>query len=102
MLGEKRWWGQLLQMASTVATSPSRGLGSFHLKSSPRGEHYEDVIREDLCFMFLGGVSERNLSMISTRLIGRRVFPFMEVSKADKELVDGVEGWRDRDLLGMG
>lgn len=73
--------------------------GQFHSQIIPRSKQYEDAIREDLCLMFLTGVSTRSLSMISTRLIGRRVSP-MEVSKANKELVDAVEGWRTRDLSG--
>lgn len=73
--------------------------GHFHSRVIPRGKQYEDAIREDLCLMFLTGVSTRSLSMISTRLIGRKVSP-MEVSKANKELVDAVESWRNRDLSG--
>jgi putative transposase len=52
-----------------------------------------------LSFMFLTGVSTRTLSMISTRLIGRKISP-TEVSNANKELIDAVEKWRTRDLSG--
>jgi len=47
--------------------------------------------------MFLTGVSTRALSMISNRLIGRKISP-KEVSNANKELIDAVEKWRTRDL----
>lgn len=43
------------------------------------------------------GISTRSLSMISTRLIGRKISP-TEVSNANKELIDAVEKWRTRDL----
>ncbi len=49
--------------------------------------------------MFLTGVSTRSLSMISTRLIGRKISAG-EVSNANKELIDAVEKWRTRDLSG--
>ena len=49
--------------------------------------------------MFLAGVSTRTLSMMSERLIGRKISAG-EVSKASKELTQGVEQWRERDLSG--
>lgn len=66
----------------------------------PRSKRYEDSIREDLCMMFLTGVSTRTLSMISKRLIGRKISPG-EVSLANKELIDAVEAWRERDLSSL-
>ena len=65
----------------------------------PRSKQYEDALREDLCVMFLAGVSTRTLSMMSERLIGRKISAG-EVSKASKELTQGVEQWRERDLSG--
>ena len=47
--------------------------------------------------MFLTGVSTRTLSMMSERLIGRSISA-TEVSNANKELIDAVERWRNRDL----
>jgi putative transposase len=47
--------------------------------------------------MFLTGVSTRSLSMLSARLIGRKISP-MEVNNANKELLDAVEKCRTRDL----
>ena len=47
--------------------------------------------------MFLGGVSTRTLAVMSSRLIGRKI-SHTEISQANKELVDSVERWRNRDL----
>jgi len=69
----------------------------FKTQVIPRSKRYENELRQDLSFMFLTGISTRTLSMISTRLIGRRISP-AEVSNANKELIDAVEKWRDRDL----
>lgn len=71
--------------------------GSFKTQIIPRSKQYEDELREDLTFMFLTGISTRSLSMISNRLIGRKISP-AEVSNANKELIEAVEGWRTRDL----
>lgn len=71
--------------------------GEFKTQVIPRSKRYEDDLRQDLSFMFLTGVSTRSLSMISNRLIGRKISP-AEVSNANKELIDAVERWRTRDL----
>jgi len=71
--------------------------GEFKTKVIPRSKRYEDEIREDLSFMFLTGISTRSLSMISRRLLGRRVSP-TEISNANNELIEAVEKWRTRDL----
>ena len=69
----------------------------FNTQVIPRSKRYEDELRVDLSMMFLTGVSTRSLSMISTRLIGRKISP-TEVSNANKELIEAVEKWRTRDL----
>src|SRR4030042_6552558 len=71
--------------------------GKFNTRIIPRSKQYENELRQDLCLMFLVGVSTRTLAMISERLIGRKVPP-TEVSHANKELIDAVETWRNRDL----
>ena len=73
--------------------------GEFNTQVIPRGKRYEDALREDLCAMFLAGVSTRTLSLMSERLIGRRISP-MEVSHASKNLSRAVEAWRERNLSG--
>jgi hypothetical protein len=52
--------------------------------------NYKDVLREDLCAMFLGGASIRTLSSMSERLIGRKLSAG-RVSAASKEPTQGVE-----------
>lgn len=71
--------------------------GEFSTQVIPRSKQYEDTLREDLCAMFLAGVSTRTLSLMSERLIGRRISA-TEVSNASKELSRAVEAWRERDL----
>ena len=71
--------------------------GEFATQVLPRSKQYEDALREDLCAMFLGGVSTRTLALMSERLIGRKISP-MEVSNASRELSQAAEAWRERDL----
>lgn len=71
--------------------------GGFKTQVIPRSKQYEDELRQDLCVMFLGGMSTRTLSMMSRRLIGRSISP-NEISKASKALAEAVEKWRERDL----
>jgi putative transposase len=71
--------------------------GEFTTKVIPRSKRYEEEIRQDLSFMFLTGISTRSLSMISERLIGKKISP-TEVSNANKELIEAVDRWRNRDL----
>ena len=73
--------------------------GEFETRVIPRSKRYENELRQDLSLMFLTGVSTRTLSMMSERLIGRKISP-TEVSNANKELIGAVEKWRTRDLSG--
>jgi len=71
--------------------------GEFRTEVIPRSKQYEDVLREDLATMFLGGMSSRTLALMSERLMGRKISA-SEVSKASQELTRAVEAWRERDL----
>lgn len=71
--------------------------GEYQTQVLPRGKRYEDRIAEDLSMMYLTGISTRTLSMLSRRLIGREI-SHEEVSKANRELTEAVEKWRNRDL----
>jgi len=71
--------------------------GGFKTQVIPRSKQYEEEIARDLSLMFLAGISTRSLSMISRRLIGRRISP-TEISSANVELSGAVEKWRMRDL----
>ena len=73
--------------------------GEFHSQVIPRSKQYEDKISEDLSLMYLTGISTRTLSLLSKRLIGRKI-SHSEISKANKELGEAVESWRNRDLSG--
>jgi len=73
--------------------------GEYQTAVIPRSQQYENEIGHDLCLMFLGGVSTRTLSIMSRRLIGRKL-SHTEVSQATKELAEAVEKWRNRDLSG--
>ena len=71
--------------------------GNFKTHVIPRGKRYEDALRQDLCLMFLTGISTRSLSMISKKLIGRKISAG-EVSNVNNELIEEAEKWRTRDL----
>ena len=71
--------------------------GEFKTQVLPRGKRYEDAIKEELCMMFLAGVSTRSLSMLSKKLVGRKLSA-TEVSEANTQLVEAIERWRVRDL----
>jgi putative transposase len=71
--------------------------GTFQTSVLPKSRQYEDRIREDLSLMYLAGISTRALSLITTRLVGRSLC-HNEVSRANAELTEGIEQWRNRDL----
>lgn len=71
--------------------------GAFRTHVLPRGKRYEDALRQDLCLMFLAGISTRSLSMISKKLIGRKISAG-EISNVNNQLIEAAEKWRTRDL----
>jgi len=71
--------------------------GKFRSRVLPRSKRYERELRQDICLLYLTGVSTRSLSLISAKLLGRKVSAG-EVSRVSKELVEAVERWRNRDL----
>jgi len=71
--------------------------GKFTTNVIPRSKQYEEEISRDLSLMFLTGISTRSLSMISKRLIGRKI-SHTEISSANTDLTEAVEKWRMRDL----
>ncbi|GEM_PF-132976 len=74
--------------------------GDYQTQVIPKSKQYEDELRQDISTMFLSGVSTRTLSMISHRLIGRKISPG-EVSRASHALVKAIESWRSRSLSGV-
>jgi len=71
--------------------------GAFHSQVLPRSKRYEEELRQDICVMYLTGISTRTLSIISEKLLGRKISSG-EVSRVSKQLVEAVEKWRLRDL----
>lgn len=71
--------------------------GQFQTKVLPRSCRYEEAVAQDVSLMFLAGISSRSLSMMSQRLLGRKL-SHTEISNANRELTAAVEGWRTRDL----
>ena len=71
--------------------------GEYQTQVIPKSKQYEDELRQDIAVMFLSGVSTRTLSMISHRLIGRKISSG-EVSRCSQELVTAIESWRNRSL----
>lgn len=71
--------------------------GKYKTQVIPCSKQYEEEITRDTSLMFLAGISTRSLSMISRRLIGRKISP-AEISSANEELSEAVERWRMRDL----
>lgn len=71
--------------------------GEYQTLVIPKSKRYEDELRQDISVMFLSGVSTRTLSMISKRLLGRKISPG-EVSRASHALVQSIESWRNRNL----
>jgi putative transposase len=71
--------------------------GKYQTQVIPRSKRYEDELRQDVAVMFLSGVSTRTLSMISQRLIGRKISAG-EVSRCSRKLIEAMESWRNRDL----
>jgi putative transposase len=76
---------------------PKERNGEFKTSVIPRSKQYEEEIARDFSILFLAGVSTRTLSMISERLIGRKISP-AEISSVNTELNTAVEAWRWRDL----
>ena len=76
---------------------PGDRRGNFKTKVIPESRRYEDALRQDLCLMFLTGISTRSLSMISKKLIGRKISAG-EIGNVNKELMEAAEKWRIRDL----
>ena len=71
--------------------------GTFKSALLPKGRQYEEALAQDLSLLFLAGLSSRSLSMISRRLVGRKL-SHTEISNANEGLDEAVEKWRTRVL----
>ena len=73
--------------------------GSFRTGLVPERVQYDPRIEQDLQMLFLGGASTRTVELMSERLFGRRLSS-SEVSQANQKLLEPVEAWRQRSLVG--
>jgi putative transposase len=89
----------LKNIGDVLVKVPRDRKGEYTTQIIPRGKQYEEEIARDMSLLFLTGVSTRSLSMISARLIGRRI-SHTEISSVNVELSEAVEKWRMRDLSG--
>ena len=77
-------------IGEVTAKVPRDRLGTYRTQVLPRDRRYEKGITKDLSLMFLTGISTRSLSLISRRLLGRKL-SHTEISEANKELSDAIE-----------
>jgi transposase-like protein len=89
----------LKRIGEVSVSVPRDRKGEYQTKVLPRSFRLEKELKADICLMYLTGTSTRTLSMISFK-INRKKTHQSEVSNASKELIEGVERWRNRDLGG--
>ena len=87
----------LKDLGEVKVNIPRDRKGDFKSQVIPASQQYEKELGQDLSMMFLTGVSTRTLSMLSKKLIGRKISPG-QISNANKELIDSIEEWRNRNL----
>jgi len=87
----------LLGLGEIRVRIPRDRKGEYRPKVFPPYQRYDRGIGENATLMFLLGMSTRNISVISRRLFGRSLSP-SEISENNKELIEGIERWRSRDL----
>ena len=90
-------WFTLKGVGEVHVDVPRDRKGEFKTTVIPRSKQYEEEVARDFSILFLAGVSTRSLSMISERLIGRKISP-TEISSVSADLNAAVEAWRHRDL----
>lgn len=78
-------------------TVPRDRLGKYSSSLIDKYARYEKSLESDIVLMFLSGLSTRGLSLISKRLLGRKISS-SEVSKVNRELLTGIDAWRLRPL----
>lgn len=84
-------------VGNVSVTVPRDRLGHFKTRVLPQYQRLENELRQDICLLYLSGISTRALSLISKRLLGRAISS-TEVSLCHKDLTKAVEQWRTRDL----
>jgi len=74
---------------------PRDRLGEFKTSVLPRYDRIDPAIKSDAVLMYFLGMSTRSLSLISTRLFGRKISHSL-LSEHASELHSKVEEWRTR------
>lgn len=74
---------------------PRDRLGEFKTSVLPKYDRIDSAIKSDAVLMYFLGMSTRSLSLISTRLFGRKISHSL-LSQHSAELHEKVEGWRVR------
>jgi len=74
---------------------PRDRLGEFKTNVLPKYDRIDPAIKSDAVLMYFLGMSTRSLSLISTRLFGRKISHSL-LSQHSAELHEKVEGWRTR------
>lgn len=89
----------LKNIGEVMIRVPRDRRGEFTTGIIPRSKQYEEELARDVSLLFLTGISTRSLSMISFRLMGRRI-SHTGISSVNIALTEAVEQWRMRDLSG--
>jgi putative transposase len=76
---------------------PRDRLGEFKTNVLPKYDRIDSAIKSDAVLMYFLGMSTRSLSLISTRLFGRKISHSL-LSQHSAELHEKVEGWRVRPI----
>ncbi len=74
--------------------------GEYSSKLIRKYERYDKALEKDIVLMFLSGLSTRGISLISKSLLGRTISA-SEVSTVNKELLTGIDAWRNRPLYDL-
>jgi putative transposase len=74
--------------------------GEYSSKLIHKYERYDKALEKDIVLMFLSGLSTRGISLISKSLLGRTISA-SEVSTVNKELLTGIDAWRNRPLYDL-
>lgn len=77
---------------------PRDRLGQFKTSVLPRYKRHEEQLALEIVSLFLGGLSTRNVELLSKQLLGFKISKAY-VSQCGKELIEAVESWRNRSLL---
>lgn len=74
--------------------------GEFETQLLEKYQRNHIGLKRDVCMMFLSGCSTRGIELMSEAVLGRRISRG-EVSSINKEMLDGIDKWRTRDLTAL-